>query len=228
MNETNAIPTLIYEIRGSKVMLDSDLAWLYGVETKVLNQTVKRNMDRFPLDFMFQLTESEWERLRSQIVISNNRMESENQRFQNGTFNKNIESTGLRCQSGTSNNDIEPTNQRSQIVTFKHHLRKYLPYAFTENGVAMLSSVLKSQRAIEMNIVIMRVFTNIRQYMLQQASKIDEIKELKQMLLLHIENTDTRFSDHDEKISHIIQILNNLIEHPKSKKIIGFNTDGKY
>ena len=177
MNDIAIIPNLIYEIRGQKVMLDSDLARLYGVEVKVLNQTVKRNSERFPADFMFQLSDIEWKSL------------------------------------------------RSQIVTFKSDSRKYLPYAFTENGVAMLSSVLNSRRAIEVNIAIMRVFTNIRQFMLQQASKIDEIKELKKMLLLHIDNTDNRFNEHNEKINKIIQVLNNLIARPVPSKRIGFNAD---
>ena len=175
MNDTATIHDLIYEIRGQKVMLDRNLAGLYGVPVKALNQAVKRNSARFPSDFMFQLEDAEWECL------------------------------------------------RSQIVTFKSDSRKYLPYAFTENGVAMLSSILKSERAIEINIAIMRVFTNIRQFMLQQTSKMDEIKELRHMLLLHIENTDARFAGHDERISQIIHALNELIEHPKPRRRIGFH-----
>ena len=181
-------------------MLDSDLARLYGVPVKRLNEAVKRNMERFPSDFMFQLTDIEWE--------------------------------NLRCQSGTSSNFL-----RSQIATSKNALtfqngiskgrggRRTAPYVFTENGVAMLSSVLNSQRAIEVNIAIMRVFTNIRQLMLRQASKIDEIKELKQMLLLHIDNTDTRFNKHSEHIDQIIHVLNNLIDHPKPPRRIGFHVN---
>jgi hypothetical protein len=89
----------------------------------------------------------------------------------------------------------------------------------------MLSSVLNSRRAIDVNIEIMRVFTNIRRFMLQHASKIDEIKELKQMLLLHIDNTDNRFNEHSERINQIIRVLNNLIEHPTPKRKIGFMRD---
>jgi hypothetical protein len=106
--ETHLIESKIYTIRGQKVMLDRDLAELYGVETKVLNQTVKRNTKRFPSDFIFQLTENEWDCLRSQIVTSN--------------------------RGG----------------------RRYFPYAFREQGVAMLSGLLNSDVAIEMNIAIMR------------------------------------------------------------------------
>ena len=114
-SELVRIQSLIYEIRGYKVMVDRDLAKLYGVETKVLNQAVKRNIKRFPEDFMFQLTHEEC--LRSQIVTLNTKQ--------------------------------------------GHHL-KYLPYAFTEQGVAMLSSVLRSDAAIEVNIRIMRAFVSIR------------------------------------------------------------------
>src|SRR5215213_1292305 len=116
----------IYLIRGQKVMLDFDLAELYEVPTKVLNQAVRRNLSRFPEDFMFRLTKEEAESLRSQIVTSNE---------------------GLRSQS----------------VTLKEGRggRRYLPYAFTEQGVAMLSSVLKSERAVEVNIAIMRTFVQL-------------------------------------------------------------------
>ena len=114
-SELVRIQSLIYEIRGYKVMVDRDLAKLYGVETKVLNQAVKRNIKRFPEDFMFQLTHEEC--LRSQFVTLNTKQ--------------------------------------------GHHL-KYLPYAFTEQGVAMLSSVLRSDTAIEVNIRIMRAFVSIR------------------------------------------------------------------
>mgnify|MGYP003427134248 FL=1 len=114
-SELVRIQSLIYEIRGYKVMVDRDLAKLYGVETKVLNQAVKRNIKRFPEDFMFQLTHEEC--LRSQFVTLNTKQ--------------------------------------------GHHL-KYLPYAFTEQGVAMLSSVLRSDAAIEVNIRIMRAFVSIR------------------------------------------------------------------
>src|SRR4051812_16451023 len=112
-----AIENKIYVIRGLKVMLDKDLAELYNIETKVFNQTVKRNLERFPDDFMFQLTEDENDSLRSQIV------------------------TSKVGRGGT----------------------RYLPMAFTEHGVLMLSSVLNSERAIKVNIEIMRIFSRIRQ-----------------------------------------------------------------
>ena len=122
-------------IRGEKVLLDQDLASLYGVEPRVLNQAVKRNRDRFPPDFMFQLTWKEAEALRSQTVIL-----------------KNMDTT-----------PAEEGNSRRG----KH--RKYRPYAFTEQGVAMLSSVLNSKRAIGVNIEIMRAFVRLRQMLASHA-----------------------------------------------------------
>ena len=134
MNEIQTIQDKIYEIRGQRVMLDFDLATMYGVETRRLNEQVKRNIERFPEDFMFQLTKGELEILKSQIVISNI----------------------------VDNQDDR--NWKSQIATsnfVKMGLRK-APYAFTENGVAMLSSVLRSPLAIQVNIGIMRAFTEFR------------------------------------------------------------------
>lgn len=134
MNEIEKIQYRIHEIRGQKVMLDFDLATLYGIETRVLNQAVKRNIERFPEDFMFQLTKGELDLLRSQFVISK------------------------------TDDTQEDTDWKSQIVisNFSKMGTRKLPYAFTENGVAMLSSVLRSPLAIQMNIGIMRVFTEIR------------------------------------------------------------------
>ena len=190
MNDVITIPNLIYEVRGHKVMLDSDLARLYEVEVKRLNEAVKRNAERFPPDFMFQLTDDEWESLGSQFVTSNN--------------------VSLRSQFATSN---------------ARGGRRYLPFAFTEEGVAMLSGILKSPKAVEVNIAIMRAFVQIRQFMLRQASKTDEIRELKHMLLLHIDNTDTRLNEHSESIDQILHVLNNLIEHPAPPRRIGFHAD---
>lgn len=117
------IETLIYSLRGQNVMLDSDLASLYQVETKALNQAVKRNLERFPEDFMFQCNSSDLQNLRSQYVTSNS-------------------------------------------TSSWNHKRTYNPFVFTENGVAMLSSVLRSKRAIQVNISIMRIFTKLRSFLL--------------------------------------------------------------
>jgi phage regulator Rha-like protein len=131
------VRTLIYEVRGKKVMIDADLAKLYGVETRSLKQAVRRNIDRFPSDFMFELS-----------------LEESNELF-----------------------------SRSQIVTLKESLRgtntKYKPFAFTELGVAMLSSVLHSKTAIQANIQIMRAFVKVREYLLDTSNLSAELKELR-------------------------------------------------
>ena len=165
MKNTSLVPVeriqkCIYVIRGRKVMLDSDLAGLYGVETKVLLQAVKRNIERFPSDFMFQLSAGEFKILRSQIVTS---------------------SWGGR---------------------------RYAPCAFTEEGVAMLSSVLRSKRAIEINIAIMRVFVHLRQVLADNAALRKKLEE------------------HDEKIKYIFNLLGQMLQEPKKpKKRIGYLTE---
>ena len=165
------IQSMIYEIRGQKVMLDSDLAALYEVETFNLNKAVKRNIERFPCDFMFQLTKEEWEDLT----------------FQNGISSK------------------------------RHGGRRFMPYAFTEQGVAMLAAVLNSQKAIDVNISIMRTFVKLRQYVFSKNDTNEQIAELRKLLMLYIEKNDKRVND-------IIIALNNLIEQPRETKTIGFNT----
>jgi hypothetical protein len=171
-NELASILNMIYEIRGYNIMLDSDLARLYEIETKALNRAVKRNLDRFPDFFMFQLTEEEFD--------------------------------SLRCQNGTSNEGKGG--------------RRYLPFAFTEHGVLMLSSVLKSKKAISVNIEIMVTFIKLRQYALSQNGTDEQIAELRKLLMLYIEKNDKRVND-------IIIALNNLIEKPKETKKIGFCPD---
>lgn len=152
---------LVIRLRRENVILDADIAALYGVETKRLNEAVKRNIERFPADFMFQLTEEELENLRSQIVTSS------------------PGSISLRSQFATLN--AETDSLRSQSVTPKRgQHRKYLPYAFTEQGVAILSSVLRSPHAVDVNIAIMRTFVQLR-FLMQSnkflAEKIEKLEE---------------------------------------------------
>ena len=175
---TETIENRIFTIRGLKVMIDKDLAELYGVKTYRLNEAVKRNITRFPADFMFKLTDNELKEL-----IAN-------------------------C---------------DRFKTLKHS--PTTPHAFTEQGVAMLSTVLNSETAINVNIQIMRAFVQLRQYVIAQTSKNAEIEELRKMLMLHIENTENRLSEHDETIKQIIEVLNNLIEKPRETKKIGFRTN---
>lgn len=168
----------IFTIRGQKVMIDRDLAELFGVKTKVLNQTVKRNIKRFPVDFMFQLSDEE----QNELVTNCDHLKNLKFSYQNA-------------------------------------------FVFTEHGITMLSSVLNSEKAIEINIQVVRAFIALRQYAILQTSKSQEIEEVKKMLLLHIENTDNKFSQHDKAINQIINVLNNLIEEPREPKKIGFDTD---
>ena len=143
MDEVAIIQRKIFEIRGQKVILDRDLAALYQVETRVLNQAVKRNTERFPEDFMFQLTKEEWQILKSQLVISNG-----------------------------------------------YGGQRYLPYAFTEHGVVMLASLLRSEIAIKMSVQITRAFVAMRQTLVALASadaKIELLTEKIERLNLYIE-----------------------------------------
>ncbi|MCR5659511.1 MAG: ORF6N domain-containing protein [Bacteroidales bacterium] len=177
------IESLIRIIRGQQVMLDSDLAMLYGVETKALNQAVKRNINRFPEDFMFQLTKDEADRLRSQIVTLNENEISSRSQF----VTLNEEKRSLWSQNATLNE--EEVFLRSQFVTSKSgrgQHKKYLPYAFTRNGIAMLSSVLRSDTAVEVNIRIMRAFTMIPQLVNHNAQIIERIFNIEQ----HQQKTD--------------------------------------
>ena len=166
------IENRIYLIRGEKVMLDVDLAELYQVETRVLNQAVRRNQERFPVDFMFQLTQEEADNLRSQFVTSS---------------------------SGYGG-------------------RRYLPYAFTEFGVAMLSAVLKSQRAVQMSILIMRAFVKLRELISSHKDLADRIEKL-----------EANQDQHASVINILAEEIDNLKLLPPEppRKRIGFAADDR-
>jgi ORF6N domain-containing protein len=170
MSTTNLIPIeriekAIYLIRGEKVMLDRDLALLYDVETKVLNRAVKRNLQRFPSDFMFQRTADETEI--------------------------------LRCQIGTS--------------SLRHGGRRYLPYVFTEQGVAMLSTVLNSECAVLVNIEIMRTFVKLRQMLASNAELSRRLDELE--------------SKYDKQFKVVFEAIRHLMSTPvKGREEIGFRS----
>ena len=174
------ITQAILLIRGHKVMLDSDLAELYGVATKVLIQAVKRNQDRFPEDFTFQLSSEEFELLRRQ----------------NGT-------SSLRSQFVTSNPDAESTRTARGG-------RRYAPYVFTEQGIAMLSSVLHSDRAIHVNIEIMRAFVRLRQLL---ATNVEMARKLA-----------TLERKYDAQFRVVFDAIRELMTppEPKKKRPIGF------
>jgi hypothetical protein len=159
-------------LRGHKVILDSRLAELYGVENRTLKQAVRRNADLFPSDFMFILTEAE-----VKIMVSQN------------------------------------------VIPSKQHLGGSQPFAFTESGVAMLSSVLKSKRAKEMNIAIMRAFVVLRQMLMDNSELRLAIEEIKQKTLNNTKNIELVFQYLDELIEKK--------ENPKPRKKIGFKIKGK-
>lgn len=161
------VEKLIYLVRSEKVLFDSDLAELYDVETKALNRAVKRNLERFPPDFMFQLTKEETE--------------------------------SLRRQSGAS----KPARGG----------RRYFPYAFTEQGVAMLSSVLRSDRAVQVNVAIMRAFVSLRRMLADNEKLSRKLKEL-----------ETKLEGQDKAIRSLFNAIRNLMAPPaKTKREIGFH-----
>ncbi len=189
-NQLLQIEPLIRTIRGQQVLLDSDLAILYGVETKRLNEQVKRNIERFPDDFMFQLTKVELINLKSQIATSSAIENSP--RSQIATLNKG---TNLRSQIATSSQEV---SLKSQIVTSSHGGVRYLPYAFTENGIAMLSSVLRSPIAIQVNIRIMRAFTAMRQFIASNSQifqRLDVMEQNQLAIVAHQTETDHKLEE---------------------------------
>ncbi|MCP9752737.1 ORF6N domain-containing protein [Ferruginibacter sp. HRS2-29] len=182
MEIIQSIQNRIYEIRGERVMLDRDLAFLYEVETKSLNLSVKRHMKRFPADFMFQLTKDEYEILLSELQHRENPL-----RFQ-----------------------IETSKKKGG--------NRYLPYAFTEQGAAMLSDILNSDKAISMNIAIMRTFVAIKKAVLHHVDLKEQLKEIKK-----------RLGEHDAQLNQLYDALENLLDGKSAQRKwehrqrIGFN-----
>ena len=175
MEQLEVIQSKIYDIRGQKVMLDRDLAEMYGVETRALNQAVKRNTDRFPVDFMFQLTDEETEIWKSQIVMSN---------------------------------------------SIKMGVRRN-PYVFTELGVAMLSSVLNSKMAIQINMGIMRAFVAARQLLLNPPTDPvrelqSEVKELKE----YIEEVFADYNDINDDTRMQLELINQTLAELQAQKAL--------
>jgi hypothetical protein len=174
MEVIQSIQNRIYEIRSERVMLDFDLAELYEVPTKVLNQAVMRNIKRFPDDFMFRLSSLDWQIVKSKIVIKS-----------------------------------EKLSLRSQFVTLKERGRhsKYLPYAFTEQGIAMLSGILNSDKAIHMNIAIMRAFVETRRLAFQEMDLKIQLKEIKEVLGVH-----------DSQLNQIYDAIENLLDEKAAQR----------
>lgn len=162
--KVQVIQDAIYEARGEKVMLDFDLAKLYGVETRVFNQAVKRNLQSFPKDFMFRLTVKEWSEISSSQFV----------------MMENIP---------------------------KNRTKKYLPYAFTEHGVTMLASILKSPKARKMNIAIVRAFIALKKFANKNAAVLDLVRELKE-----------RIDEHDVQLTKIYDALENMLDEKQDEK----------
>ena len=182
-------------LRSQRVMLDSDLAELYGVETKALNRAVKRNLDRFPEDFAFQLTGEEFEDLRCQF----------------GTTNRSGP-IALRSQIGTSKLRKGSGHSQSMVTRPGRGGRRYLPYAFTEQGVAMLSSVLRSTRAVQVNIAIMRAFVRLRELLSTHADLARKLAEMERR--------------YDSQFKVVFDAIRQLMTPPDSpKRRIGFNAE---
>jgi phage regulator Rha-like protein len=175
MTEVNLIQQKIHEIRGEMVMLDFDLAMLYEVDTRSLNQAVKRNIERFPIDFMFRLTEKEWEVMISQNVVS---------------------SAGRRKKNAT-------------------------PFAFTEHGVAMISGVLKSEKALMMNISIIRMFIEMKRVLIKNASIKGQLQEMRERIGEH----DVQLNKIYDTIEHLLDLTINRVKW-NERNIIGFK-EGK-
>jgi signal recognition particle GTPase len=206
--DTNIIRGKIYEIRGQKVMLDFDLAELYGVETRVFNQAVKRNAERFPEDFMFRLTEEEWERHgmqdaqvvddhlpgnSSQIVMSSEAMKENTQAYDNEQVEMSSQIVMTLSAGGT--------NSR------KNRGKAYLPYAFTEHGVSMLASVLKSEKAVRMSIAIVRAFIALKEFVSKQNAIDAQFQEIRDRLM-----------EHDVQLSSIYDAIENLLDEKVNQK----------
>lgn len=162
MKQLDVIQQRIFEVRGLKIMFDFDLAELYQVETRVLNQAIKRNIESFPKDFMFRLTKEEWQDMSSQIVMTSN----------------------------------------------SRRPKSAIPYAFTEHGVTMLASVLRSPKARKMNIAIVRAFVALRKALLFNSHLVEQLREIK-----------SRLSEHDVQLNQIYDAIENLLdEKVESKK----------
>lgn len=197
------IESLILSIRGKQVILDRDLARLYGVETRRLNEQVRRNMERFPEDFMFQLTKEEFENWKSQFAIFNY---DEDMSSQIATSSDDF----LRSQNATSSGEEKWKSQIAISNSIKMGARK-LPYAFTENGIAMLSSVLRSPMAIATNIHIMRAFNAMRHFIGSQAQVFQrlEVVERNQLALT------TQVAENNKKLEEVFRRLDGRSEKPE-------------
>jgi len=213
-SEVEVIKHRIYEVRGMRVMLDRDLAELYGVETKRLNEAVRRNIERFPEDFMFKLNKSEWVFLRSQIVTL------KESTLSTDTKDVDIIETSLRSQIATLNNDEDGMSSQIVMTNGRGQHSKYLPYAFTELGIAMLSSVLRSETAIQVNINIMRAFVMIRQTVAAWQStnlKVEQLEHKVDNLSARVDEILHEQNDNNMEMAVQIEAINNALDQLREK-----------
>lgn len=206
--KTEIIHNKIYEIRGHKVMLDYEIAEMFEVETRTLNQAVKRNIERFPEDFMFQLTEAEWELMRSQIATSSG---SSALRSQNVTLNEDVLISQFVTSKGNSSQFVMSSN--------KNRGKTYRPYAFTEHGVTMLASVLRSEKAVKVSIAVVRAFISLKQYISDRKNISKQINSIKDEL-------SERIDEQDVQIIEIYQVLDKLIQEKEEQKPVERNPIG--
>lgn len=186
----NLLEPLIFTIREQRMILDADLARLYGVATKVFNQAVRRNRGRFPGEFAFQITVPELEFLRSQFVTSSSRSPDESGNHQNS----------------------------SQIATHSHGGRRHLPRAFTEHGVLMAANILRSKRAVEMSVFVVRAFVRLREQVAANSAILKRLAEIDKTLL-----------DHDQALGAIWHKLQPLLQPPPEppKRRLGFRKEDR-
>lgn len=202
------IAPLIHEIRGERVILDSDLARIYGVTTKRLNEQVKRNADRFPEDFAFELTKEEWETLRSQSVTS----KSDDPNLTSQTPTSSSASLTNRSQFATLKSPADSKLRSQNATSNSRGGRRYLPHAFTEHGAIMAANVLNSKQAVQMSVFVVRAFVKLREVFATHKKLADKLTEL-----------ECKVGTHDEAIVSIIAAIRGLTDPTKQKaQAIGF------
>jgi hypothetical protein len=232
------VERLIYLARGQRVIVDSDLAFLYGVTTKALNQQVRRNADRFPPDFMFQLTWEEAQSLRSQIVTLNDHPNLRSQIVTSSfpespqllpgqavapdsSRSQNVTLNGPDITQAQQTPSVTPDSSRSQNATLNRGTNiKYRPFAFTEHGAIMAATVLSSPQAVRVSVFVVRAFVKLREMLAahrELSARIDELER----------NVQVKLQEHDGQILNLFEIIRGLLEEEEAppKPPIGFQTE---
>jgi ORF6N domain len=207
------VESRILTIRGQKVILDADLAAIYGATTKRLNEQVKRNAKRFPSDFIFQLTREEFFGIRSQFVTGSAQPTG---RHASGNLRSQIEALSL-----TDHESLTPNRSQFATGSKRHHDHRFLPYAFTENGAVMAANVLNSPKAVRMSIHVVRAFIQMRVLLSSSKELAVELKKLEDKLTARLDN-------HEIAITDVLQHIMRLLDPPAGPEIpdkeLGFHT----